>query len=336
MDDRYLWDKTGPVDADIERLERELGRFRHEHGPFRLPERRRILPRAMLAAAAVLLAAAGVAWVALEGARPRWRVESLQGTAVAGAAPVNVPRALPAGQGVETDGASRAKLKMGRVAEISVGPNSRLRLLPSRTVEQRLALDRGTIAAKIWAPPRFFVIQTSSAFAVDLGCAYTLSVDDAGVGLLRVETGWVSFERDARESIVPAGAACATRPGKGPGTPYYEDAAPEFRGALESLDLGTGGEEVLATVLSGARKRDGLTLWHLLARTAGRNRERVCDRLEQLVPRPPGVTREAVLQGDARGLERWRWELEGMPLLPREGTFGAYWRKVWFRLAGLR
>ena len=30
MDDRYLWDKTGPVDADVECLERELGRLRHE------------------------------------------------------------------------------------------------------------------------------------------------------------------------------------------------------------------------------------------------------------------------------------------------------------------
>jgi hypothetical protein len=334
MDDDYLWNKTGPVDPDVERLERELGRFRHDRRPLRLPERRRGFPRAILAAAAVVLAAAGVAWVALAGARPRWRVESLQGTAVAGAAPVNVPRALPAGQGVETDGVSRAKLQMGRVAEISVGPNSRLRLLPSRADEQRLALDRGTIGAKISAPPRFFIIQTSSAFAVDLGCAYTLSVDEAGVGLLRVETGWVSFERDARESIVPAGAACATRPGKGPGTPYYEDAAPEFREALERLDLGTGGEAALATVLSAARKRDGLTLWHLIARTAGGNRERVCARLEQLVPLPAGVTREAILRSDARGLERWRWELDGMPLLPREGSFGSYWRKLWFRLAG--
>jgi hypothetical protein len=163
---------------------------------------------------------------------------------------------------------------MGRIAEISVGPNSRVRLLESRAVEQRLALDRGTIAAKIWAPPRFFVIQTSSALAVDLGCAYTLSVDDAGIGLLRVETGWVSFERDTRESIVPAGAACATRPGKGPGTPYYEDAAPEFREALESLDFGTGGAAALGTIVPRARKRDGLTLWHLLERTAGRNREK--------------------------------------------------------------
>jgi hypothetical protein len=335
MDDRYLWDKTGPVDRDVERLERQLGRFRHEQRPLPWTEPRRILPRAILAAAAALLAAAGLAWVALASAPPRWQVESLQGTAVAGSAPVTSARALPVGAGVETDGSSRARLGMGRIAEISVGPNSRVRLVKSRAVEQRLALDRGTITAKIWAPPRFFIIQTSSALAVDLGCAYTLAVDDAGIGLLRVETGWVSFERDARESIVPAGAACATRPGKGPGTPYYEDAAPEFREALERLDLGTGDEAALATVLSRARKRDALTLWHLLARTQGADRERVCEGLARLVPPPPGATRERVLRGEDRALELWRWELEGMPLVPKDGTLRSFWRRVWFRLAGV-
>src|SRR5712671_6879141 len=119
MDDRYLWDKSGPVDRDVLRLERELGRFRHERRPLPIAPRRRILPRALLAAAAALLTAAGLAWVVLAGASPRWRVESLQGTAVAGAAPVTSARALPVGQGVETDGASRAKLAMGRIAEIS-------------------------------------------------------------------------------------------------------------------------------------------------------------------------------------------------------------------------
>jgi len=335
MDDHYLWDKTGPADPDVERLEKQLGRFRRERRPLRLPERRRAFPRAILAAAAVLLAAAGAVWIARSGAAPRWRVESLQGTAVVGVTPVTSAVTLPVGAGVETDGSSRAKLGMGRIAEISVGPNSRLRLVASRTTEQRLTLERGTISAKIWAPPRFFFIQTSSALVVDLGCAYTLAVDDAGTGLLRVETGWVSFETDARESIVPAGAVCATRPGAGPGTPYYEDAAPELRGALESLDLKTGGEAALATVLAHARKRDGLTLWHLLARTQGTDRERVYERFAQLIPPPAGVTREAVLRGDERALERWRWELEGMPLLPRDGTFGSFWRKLWFRLAGV-
>jgi hypothetical protein len=333
MDDRYLWDRSGPSDVEVERLEKRLDRFRHDRRPLRLPEQRRPSARPILAAAAVLLAGAGLLLVARSGAAPQWRVEKLQGSPVVGSKPITQAEPLRVGQSVVTDGSSRAKIGIGRIAEVSVGPNSRVRLVRSHPIEQRLALDRGAISAKISAPPRLFFIQTSSALAVDLGCAYTLEVDGSGAGILRVETGWVSFERDGRESIVPAGAVCATRPTEGPGTPYYEDATPELRRALESLDFGSGGSDSLSTILAGARKRDGLTLWHLLGRTRGADRERVFDRLARLVPPPPAVTREAVLRGEERALETWRWELDGMPLLPREGTFWSFWRRLWFFFA---
>ncbi len=333
MDDSYLWDGSGSVDPEVERLERQLGRFRNGRRALRLPEPRRPWVRPILAAAAALLTAAGIFFVARPGAAPEWQVESLQGTPVVGSRPITqAATTLPVGQSVVTDGSSRAKLGIGRIAEISVGPNSRVRLVRSRPIEQRLALDRGRISAKIWAPPRLFFIQTSSALAVDLGCAYTLEVDDSGVGILRVETGWVSFERDGRESIVPAGAVCATRPSAGPGTPYYEDATPEFRRALESLDSHSGAGAALSTILAGARKRDGLTLWHLLERTRGADRERVYERLARLIPPPPAAAREGVLRGEERALESWLRELPGMPLVPR-GAFRSFWRRLWFRLA---
>jgi hypothetical protein len=333
MDDSYLWDRSGPVDPDVERLERHLGRFRNGRRALRLPGPRHPSVRPILAAAAVLLTAAGIFLVARSGAAPEWQVESLQGTPLVGSRSITqAATTLPVGQSIVTDGSSRAKLGIGRIAEISVGPNSRVRLVRSRPIEQRLALDHGRISAKIWAPPRLFLIQTSSALAVDLGCAYTLEVDDSGGGILRVETGWVSFERGRRESIVPAGAVCAARPSAGPGTPYYEDATPEFRRALESLDFDSGAG-ALSTILAGARKRDGLTLWHLLERTRGTDRERVYERLARLIPPPPGASREGVLRGEERALESWRRELPGMPLLPR-GTFWSFWRRLWFRLAG--
>ncbi len=336
MDDRYLWDRTGPADPEVARLEKLLGRFRREGRPLRLPESRpggHRWMRPLLAAAAALIFVVGALWIARSGAAARWRVESLEGTPRVGSARIAGVSALAVGQRVETDAGSRAKIGVGRIAEITIGPSSRVRLVKSGAVEQRLALDRGSISARIWAPPRLFFVETPSALAVDLGCAYTLEVDEAGAGLLRVETGWVSFEQDGRESIVPAGAVCSTRPKEGPGTPYYEDAPPPLRQALERYDFAAGRDEALSAILTSARKRDGLTLWHLLVRTRGADRERVYERLAQLVAPPAAVTREGALRGDGRMLELWRWELDGMPLLPREETFWSFCRKVWFRLA---
>jgi hypothetical protein len=314
----YLWDGSGDPDQEIVRLERVLGTLRHRGTPPALPRRRplvrRILMPATSAAAAVLLIAAG-AWFVLAGRRTGWDVRSLAGRPVVDGAAMAREGRLGIGEWLVTDAASRARIEVGNIGEVDVDPNTRVQLVESRGREHRLSLERGTIHARIWAPPRFFFVNTPSATAIDLGCAYTLQVDDAGAGLLRVTEGWVEFERDGRESFIPKGAVCATRPGIGPGTPYYEDAPSGYGAALLLLDFGSPGDsrraEAFNFVLASARTRDALTLWHLLARGSFDERARVYDRLAALVPPPRGVTRGAVLKGDRAALDRW-WDALGM------------------------
>ena len=180
--------------------------------------------------------------------------------------------------------------------------------------EHRLAMTRGKMEAFIWAPPRQFFVETPSALAVDLGCSYTLEVNDDGVGLLHVTLGWVAFESQGLESFVPAGAMCVTRPKLGPGTPYFNDASVDFQNALAKFDTAgmdqTARSAALDAVLIQARKRDALTLWHLLARTIESERGRVYDRLVELIPPPPKLTREGVLNGDRAMLDAWWDKLE--------------------------
>jgi hypothetical protein len=179
---------------------------------------------------------------------------------------------------------------------------------------KRIALDRGTIQAFIWAPPGQFVVDTPSAVTVDLGCAYTLQVDDSGSGIVRTSLGWVGFKLNGHESFIPAGAACATRPKVGPGTPYFEDAPAEFRAALARFDFEDNTpqqrSEDLAIVLARSRGRDALTLWHLLARVDEGQRMLVYDRLRQLAPPPAGVTKEGILRLDQPTLDLW-WNALG-------------------------
>jgi hypothetical protein len=160
-----------------------------------------------------------------------------------------------------------------------------------------------------------FYVDTPSAVAVDLGCTYTLEVDDEGAGTLRVTSGWVAFELAGRESFVPAGATCITRPRIGPGTPFFDSATERFRAALSRMDFETldakSRAEVLSTVLAEARREDALTLWHLLLRSSNQGREQVFDRMAELVPPPPGVTRDGVLKGNRPMLDQW-WDQLGL------------------------
>ncbi|MBI3667080.1 MAG: hypothetical protein HY236_12815, partial [Acidobacteria bacterium] len=240
----YLWDGSGEPDPEVERLELLLGRLRHNRPApdFSAPtaRRHRLSPGEwfpLRAAAAVVLLLGAAGWVATRDVKITWDVARLEGSPQIGSNHIADTGRLGVGQWLQTDGVSRARMDIGSVGQVEVEPNTRLRMVEGRLSRHRLALDRGVIHAIIWAPPRFFSVETPSAVAVDLGCAYSLEVDASGAGLLRVTSGWVGFEREGRESFVPAGALCATRPGIGPGTPYFEDASEKFRAALAKLDF---------------------------------------------------------------------------------------------------
>jgi hypothetical protein len=159
------------------------------------------------------------------------------------------------------------------------------------------------------APPRLFFVDTPTSTVVDLGCAYTMRVDDTGAGTLRVTAGWASLEWSGRESLVPAGASGHTRPDVGPGTPSFDDATLALKQALDAFDFEQGGRTAIDVVLVEARVRDTLTLWHLMSRVEPADRERVFNRIVALTPLPNTVSREQALALDAEALKRWREEL---------------------------
>jgi len=57
--------------------------------------------------------------------------------------------------------------------------------------------EPGTPARLHHRAPGQFVVNTPSSTATDLGCVYTLHVDEDGTGLLSVIAGWVAFEHKA-------------------------------------------------------------------------------------------------------------------------------------------
>jgi hypothetical protein len=290
---------------------------------------RYLKPSLAFAAGLVLLLIAGGFWLRLHRSevRPSWEVARLNGAPRINSNRINDTGKLAVGQWLETDDTSRARINISNVGQVEIDPNTRVRLVTTQPTEHRIELARGRMSARISAPPKLFFVNTPSAVAEDLGCAYTLEVDDVGNSLLRVTLGWVALQLNDRESLVPAGAACATRPGIGPGTPYFEDASELFRKALAKLDFEPNDTQwskipALDIVLHEARTRDTMTLWYLLSRMNGKDRERVYARMAELVPPPDGVTREGVLQLDQEMLKRWRDRIDSksqsLPLAMRD------------------
>jgi hypothetical protein len=331
VNDNYLWDRSGEPDPDVERLEHLLAELRHRPGtldytrlPATIPASGSSWPwrRTLLAAAAcsaVVLVAAGL-WrrsphPAPPAARPSavWLAKALTGTPTVAGAPLRGELNVGGDGVIETSRSSTVRLSASGVGMVDLGPDTRLRIVPSSDGGHRLALDRGSVQANIWAAPGVFAVDTPSAIALDLGCSYTLAVDALGRGRLRVTLGWVGLGRDRVESLVPRDAVCALTPA-GPSIPHFEDAPAALIDAL--APIGAAPDAMLPPLqleraLRAARPRDAFTLWHLLRRAEGPQAARLYERLAALSPPPAGVTRELALARDRIALESW-WNSLGL------------------------
>src|ERR1041384_8618247 len=99
MDDNYLWDRTGEVDAEVQRLEELLGTLRYQPKPLHIPSSITIGRKrsygwlAIAAAVAVMVIAAGV-WLrvrTLKSTPPAEASRDQQVTPLAPNAPANEP-----------------------------------------------------------------------------------------------------------------------------------------------------------------------------------------------------------------------------------------------------
>ena len=305
MNDQYLWDRSGKPDPEIVRLEEQLGKLSYA-GPVQTPKRA-WLGWMALAAALILM---GVLSIPLYRNHPLTNWKTPNG------------HRIRAGQLIETGALHETTIEAGDTGQVTIDPHSRFRLIAATGTEQRFDLRRGTIHAFIWAPPGKFVVDTPSSKTIDLGCRYSLQVSDNGLGLLNVEFGWVAFEKNHIESFIPAGAACVTRPKRGPGTPYFTDAPQALISALARFD--EGDLNAITPAIGAARQRDALSLWHLMLRTSGERRGDVFDRFATLVKLPPEITREAVLRGDSAAVDG-AWNALGLG-----GTdWWRNWKRAW-------
>lgn len=319
--DSYVWNKAGAPDPELRRWEELLsglsGKAESRSLP-PLPVRKSASLRAPLfgwiaATVCILIAASAIILRIAWQPGGDWKVTIMSGAPTINNIPISATDRLSTGELLKTDNHSRAMLRMGLMGKIEVGPDTNVRLFAARSGHHRFSLQSGKITARVWAPPFTLFVETPSATAIDLGCAFTLQVDPGGSGDLHVKSGWVEFELNNRQAIVPAGAMVFTRTPAGPGTPFFEDAQPKFRLALQELDFGVRGyqdTDALGIVLSEARQRDAITLLSLLRRVEPNLRAAVFDRASALVPPPSDLTREDVVRGtNQHGIDEWWREL---------------------------
>lgn len=315
MNNDYLWDGSGEPDAEVQRLEALLKRYRSA-AP--MPDFRRVVvmrrrPRWPLAVAAALVVCAVIGALRFYTPRNGWRATESSGAA-------SVPHSLlRVGDVVSTGTGGTVRLESPAVGTLDIGANTTVRLIENRRNRHRLALASGTIHAKTTSMPGVFVIDTPRARAIDLGCEYTLTIAPGGGGELHVTAGWVELTRGYEQSLVPQSASALITPDGDLTVPLFDDAPPAFRAAVRDFAR----THDMKTIVSLARTRDSLTLLNLFRIATPDERGILFDRLNELVPAPPSITRDSVRYWYPASTELW-WR----PVIRASGLQGIKKKKV--------
>jgi hypothetical protein len=310
LDDDYLWNKRGE-DADVARLEQLLAPLAHSAplDELRLRKQSRLpvfLIGGLLVAAAIVTI---IVWPRQTpppstyacSAQARGFAFTARGGSV-GCGGANVPAGvLPVGGTLDT-GAHEAELAIADIGTARLSPETRVRLDATSTERHQLYLERGKMHAFVNAPPRLFAVGTPSGQVTDLGCAYTLEVDEAGAGMIEVESGMVEVEAaNGQMIVIPAGASARLMAGRRASLPLVKGAGAQLVAAVAQLHAGVAGAR--DRILTAAQRSDAITVANLARVVAPDERRTVLDRLSMLFPPPQGMSVEDVERLDL--FDRW-------------------------------
>ncbi|MFI5144516.1 MAG: FecR domain-containing protein, partial [Ignavibacteria bacterium] len=241
---------------------------------------------------------------------PTWKVTRTMGITLLASNILDKSGLIQEGEELETKDSSGAVIEIDSLGTVTLEPNTKIKFIKSDSSEKRISVLYGSVHAKINAKPKTFFVETKSATAIDLGCAYNLTVDSGGNAMLYVDSGSVILTSNGRESLVPAGKYCMAKSGIGPGTPYRQNASKEFKDALLSYDFGNGGSEAVNTLLKHAKKSDAVTLINMLPRIEGASKGKVYDRLKLIAPPPADFSYDSIPNMNMDDLHEWIEKLQ--------------------------
>jgi ferric-dicitrate binding protein FerR (iron transport regulator) len=322
-----LWDPGAPAPPELRRIVEVVAplRFDIANAPLGIERRARrswfsptrLAALGMAAAVALLFGLAVFRWDWPEGRS--WPMTVVTGEGSSRAARLEVGRELYLGPG-ET-----ARLRVARIGAMEVGAGTTLTLRATAANQHRLVLTRGTVRARVWAPPASVVIKTPAGDVIDLGCRFRLSVDGDSRARVSVESGWVQLDNVAGETLVPAGASSEMAPGVAPLVPIFDDAAVSFRAGVRDFEvtLRTDASPARALgFLAEATERDVITLLGLARAAPPGARRALLERASTLSPPPSGVRVDAIVGGEREALWRWQDALD----LPPPKSWWLHWR----------
>ncbi len=194
-------------------------------------------------------------------------------------------------------------------ANIGISPNTSLQIMKTKKSLNRISLQDGGISYEgISESPNFELLYNNISIKA-LKCRFNARIDS--VGKLNVEgiEGYVEVVTSYDRFYLSHDYIC-TISGNISDIPYHVNASAKLKHQLKNLQANINDLVELTSLLYDASYKDAFTLLRLIELVPRKNREIIFEKLKNLYPPTPNVTKAGILDGNRNMLDEWWFEIE--------------------------
>ena len=238
-----------------------------------------------------------------------WQVSSKSGTPSINNKALTQNEQFSRGDIVSTDASSTALIEIPDIGDIEIFSGTSFKRLEGNYSAK---LVNGKVNVNNENATERFSIEIPPAMIEDFYMAnkYSVIVDERGNTIIEVTSGWLRIFSETIKSIVPQGYTLKVIKDAGISLPFRTGSNPEYSKLSEDFLFGGKKDMTLDLLLTASSNTEAITLWNLLKRVEGVQREATYNRLHKLVPHPDAVKKKGILNLNPEMLQIWLEEIE--------------------------
>jgi RNA polymerase sigma-70 factor (ECF subfamily) len=248
------------------------------------------------------------AYLIIEGSLKDWEANLQSGTVTLGGHQLTGSSGFSGDETLKTAENSTAEIIIPAVGRILIESQSELKRLNEKNSAE---LFHGKINVDCSDAEEFFTLLIPASIISNyyLGSVYTVNVKTDKSGQIFVNKGWIKVVYKDKETIAAPNFYIDFDATFGISMPYAKNSDIEFINAVREF-LYTKSEIHVERIVSLATQLNALSLWNLLSFISPAKRLLVYRKLNYLVPHPPAITNEDVLNLNSEILQIWLKEIE--------------------------
>ena len=248
------------------------------------------------------------AYVIITSGLEDWEVSLQSGTVTIEGEILSGISAFSIDEILKTKENSTAQVIIPSVASITVEEQTEIKRLDKKNSAE---IIEGKIKVDCSSAEEFFTLQIPASIISNyyLGAIYNVDVYADKSGQIFVYNGWIIVKNKEKEIVAASNYFVDFDAAFGLSVPYHKNSNLDFINAVRDF-LNTKSEMHVERIASLATKIDALTLWNLFKIVSPAKRLLIYSKLNALVPHPPAVTNDDILNLNQEKLQIWLEEIE--------------------------